>query len=116
MAGLPVLPTWQNRATSLEVNAPFLCLRRLWRGRMELVHHFLDMLLHLDKHLQQIIEQYGVWTYLILFLIVFCETGLVVTPILPGDSLLFAAGTFAAAGSGATLPAPSLSRSEPGAP
>jgi membrane-associated protein len=66
---------------------------------MELVHQFLDMLLHLDKHLNQIIEQYGVWTYLILFLIVFCETGLVVTPILPGDSLLFAAGTFAAAGS-----------------
>lgn len=61
--------------------------------------HFIDMLLHLDKYLDQVITQYGTWTYLILFVIVFCETGLVVTPILPGDSLLFAAGTFAARGS-----------------
>jgi membrane-associated protein len=66
---------------------------------MQLLHQFLDLVLHLDKHLNQIIEQWGVWTYLILFLIIFCETGLVITPILPGDSLLFAAGTFAAAGS-----------------
>jgi membrane-associated protein len=66
---------------------------------MELIHQFIDLILHLDKHLNTIILQYGVWTYLILFLIIFCETGLVVTPILPGDSLLFAAGTFAALGS-----------------
>lgn len=65
---------------------------------MEVVHQFLDLFLHLDEHLNSVIEQYGTWTYLILFLIVFCETGLVVTPILPGDSLLFAAGTFAAGG------------------
>ncbi len=58
----------------------------------------LDYLIHLDKHLGAVIQDYGVWTYLILFLIVFCETGLVVTPFLPGDSLLFAVGTFAAAG------------------
>ena len=59
----------------------------------------IDLFLHLDKHLGEVIQNYGVWTYTILFLIVFCETGLVVTPILPGDSLLFAAGAFAARGS-----------------
>jgi membrane-associated protein len=65
---------------------------------MDWVKPFVDLFLHLDTHLGQVISQYGTWTYLILFLIVFCETGLVVTPILPGDSLLFAAGTFAALG------------------
>lgn len=65
---------------------------------MDIVTWFIDLLLHLDKHLAEIIGQYGTWTYLILFLIVFAETGLVVTPFLPGDSLLFAAGTFAALG------------------
>ena len=63
---------------------------------MELIQHFFDLFLHLDQHLELIIRDYGLWTYLILFLIVFCETGLVVTPILPGDSLLFAAGALAA--------------------
>jgi membrane-associated protein len=58
----------------------------------------MDFVLHLDRHLAEIIGQYGGWTYLILTLIVFAETGLVVMPILPGDSLLFAAGTFAALG------------------
>ena len=58
-----------------------------------------DIFLHLDKHLAQITGDYGTWTYLILFVIVFCETGLVVTPFLPGDSLLFAAGAIAALGS-----------------
>ncbi|HWN97979.1 MAG TPA: DedA family protein [Blastocatellia bacterium] len=66
---------------------------------MELINKLIDLFLHLDRHLNDIIGQYGTWTYLILFLIVFCETGLVVTPFLPGDSLLFAAGTFAALGS-----------------
>ena len=66
---------------------------------MEWIHQFIDYFLHLDHHLQALIEVCGVWTYLILFLIVFCETGLVVTPILPGDSLLFAVGAFAALGS-----------------
>ncbi len=57
-----------------------------------------DFLLHLDRHLSPIIEYFGIWTYLLLFLIIFCETGLVITPVLPGDSLLFGVGAFAAAG------------------
>ncbi len=66
---------------------------------MEFVKSVMDLFLHLDDHLREIIAHYGVWTHLILFVIVFAETGLVVTPFLPGDSLLFAAGTFAALGS-----------------
>jgi len=66
---------------------------------MEFIGKLVDLFLHLDKHLNDIIGQYGTWTYLILFLIIFCETGLVVLPFLPGDSLLFAAGAFAALGS-----------------
>ena len=63
---------------------------------MELLRQFIDLFLHLDVHLKGVIADYGVWTYAILFVVVFCETGLVVTPILPGDSLLFAAGALAA--------------------
>ena len=66
---------------------------------MELITYFFDLLIHLDRHLNTIIQFFGVWTYIIVFLVIFCETGLVVTPILPGDSLLFALGTFAALGS-----------------
>ncbi|MBE7413683.1 MAG: DedA family protein [Deltaproteobacteria bacterium] len=65
---------------------------------MELLKEFIDIFMHIDKHLGAVIQAYGAWTYLILFLIIFCETGLVVTPLLPGDSLLFAIGTFAAMG------------------
>ena len=63
---------------------------------MEILQHLLDLILHLDKHLADIIQDYGVWTYAILFLIIFVETGVVVLPFLPGDSLLFAAGSLAA--------------------
>lgn len=66
---------------------------------MEFLNTLIDLFLHLDQHLSVIIQNYGTWTYVILFLIIFMETGLVVTPFLPGDSLLFAAGTFAALGS-----------------
>ncbi|HET9065809.1 MAG TPA: DedA family protein [Gemmatimonadales bacterium] len=66
---------------------------------MELLRQFVDFFLHLDTHLAEIIADYGTWTYAILFLIIFVETGLVIMPLLPGDSLLFAAGTFAALGS-----------------
>ena len=63
---------------------------------MEFFSHFVDFFLHLDDHLQIIVENYGLWTYLIIFFIIFCETGLVVTPFLPGDSLLFALGALTA--------------------
>ncbi len=66
---------------------------------MELMQYLFDFILHIDIHLGEIIRSYGLWAYAILFIIIFCETGLVVTPLLPGDSLLFAAGTFAATGS-----------------
>jgi membrane-associated protein len=62
----------------------------------DLFHFFIDFILHIDRHLAEIVTNYQSWTYAILFLIIFCETGLVVTPFLPGDSLLFAAGAVAA--------------------
>lgn len=65
---------------------------------METLKYALDIILHLNKHLDVLVGNYGAWVYAILFLIVFCETGLVVTPFLPGDSLLFAAGAIAAGG------------------
>lgn len=65
---------------------------------MELITYLIDFILHLDTHLVELIQRYGNWTYGILFLIIFCETGLVVTPFLPGDSLLFAIGALSAKG------------------
>jgi membrane-associated protein len=65
---------------------------------VEVVTAFIEVILHLDQHLQEWVRDYGLWIYLILFLIIFCETGLVVTPFLPGDSLLFVAGAVAAGG------------------
>jgi membrane-associated protein len=64
---------------------------------MTIIERVLNFILHLDRHLNGLIQTYGLWTYLILFAVIFLETGFVVTPFLPGDSLLFAAGTFAAA-------------------
>src|SRR5687767_898847 len=66
---------------------------------MELLTYLFDFVLHVDRHLAALIETHGTWIYAILFLIIFCETGLVATPFLPGDSLLFVAGTLAATGS-----------------
>lgn len=63
---------------------------------MEFIQDFIDVVLHLDRHLLDLCTQYGTWVYAILFLVIFCETGLVVTPFLPGDSLLFAVGSLAA--------------------
>ncbi len=63
---------------------------------MDAVSALIDFILHIDVHLSVIVQQYGLWTYAVLFAIIFCETGLVVTPFLPGDSLLFATGALAA--------------------
>ena len=67
-------------------------------GAVEALRHLIDIVLHLNRHLEGMVADYGPWIYGILFLIVFCETGLVITPFLPGDSLLFAAGALAASG------------------
>jgi membrane-associated protein len=73
-------------------------VRLVGGGAMDFLYSIIDVFLHLDKHLDQVMLEYGTWTYLILVLIIFCETGLVVTPFLPGDSLLFAAGAIAGRG------------------
>jgi membrane-associated protein len=75
----------------------------------ELFHLFVDFVLHLDKHLVELLTQFGPWIYVILFLIIFAETGFVVTPFLPGDSLLFALGALAAVDTSGTLSAPLVS-------
>jgi membrane-associated protein len=65
---------------------------------MDMLLNFIDIFIHLDQHLSLLIQSFGGWAYLIVFLVIFCETGLVVTPILPGDSLLFGLGAIAAMG------------------
>ena len=71
---------------------------------MDVLHFFIDFILHVDAHLLELVNAYGMWIYLILFTVVFCETGLVVTPFLPGDSLLFAAGVLAGTGTMGYVP------------
>lgn len=66
---------------------------------MEWIKELIDLVIHLDVHLNELIQDHGAWIYLLLFVIVFCETGLVIAPFLPGDSLLFVAGALAASGS-----------------
>lgn len=70
---------------------------------MELLHFLIDFILHLDRHLVELLARYDMWIYAILFMVVFAETGFVVTPILPGDSLLFAAGALSAIDTSGTL-------------
>ncbi len=65
---------------------------------MDWINQLLDFILHIDNHLVELVQQYGIYIYIILFIILFCETGLVIAPFLPGDSLLFAAGALAASG------------------
>src|SRR5262245_54154107 len=72
---------------------------------MSLISWLIDIVLHLDRHLSELIAAYHIWIYAILFLVIFCETGLVVTPFLPGDSLLFAVGALAAIDTSGTLSA-----------
>lgn len=76
---------------------------------MDVILWFVDLVLHLDKHLLELLQQFGPWIYVILFAIIFAETGLVVTPFLPGDSLLFAVGALAAVDTTGTLNAPVIS-------
>jgi membrane-associated protein len=75
---------------------------------MELIHWFIDVVLHLDRHLVDLLAHYGLWIYGILFVVIFAETGFVVTPFLPGDSLLFAVGALAAIDTSGTLSAMAL--------
>ena len=72
---------------------------------MEYIQQFIDLVLHVDRHLDGLIQDFPIWIYAFMFLVIFCETGLVFTPILPGDSLLFALGTFAARPDGLNLAA-----------
>ena len=91
VSALPLLPTLLLSALPDGADQGF--------SLFEILRWGFDLLLHLDDELKKIVAQYGVWAHLILFMVIFCETGLVVTPFLPGDSLLFAAGAFAADGS-----------------
>src|SRR5665647_1513904 len=85
--GRPVLPTSLLKVPLLHWN-DFILRGKIYTITMDLIPFLIDFILHIDTHLNLLIEQYGVWTYLLLFLIVYVETGAVVTPFLPGDSLL----------------------------
>lgn len=85
----------QTETLSVTIRPPTTVRKAL--SAMDLITHFIELFLHLDRHLAELVTSYGAWVYALLFLIIFCETGLVVTPFLPGDSLLFVAGTLAGA-------------------
>jgi len=90
------IPAIQIKQKSGDYSREFCIFVENNRYPLEIIQQLIDFILHIDKHLIEIVQNYQTWTYLILFLIIFAETGLIVTPFLPGDSLLFAAGAIIA--------------------
>src|SRR5262249_50291857 len=96
----PLTNLLSRRPRSLLIAAEY---RALPKGKPRVLTQILDYVRHLEQHLDGMVEYFGVWMYVVMFLVIFCETGLVVTPFLPGDSLLFALGALAARPDGLNL-------------